>query len=161
MVSKMCRGYLTAGMLAIGVTVVLISEIDTYCHTLSAWIWYSLSVPSYKKMLQMEDYQGTKFGRQIERFCSCLVLWKALIFSQGHECFVYRLRTGLKSTWIYRSVLKNPWKLNLPWKVLEKHSKTLKSPWILSITGGFNSVFGSDFRLYDGADLKTYLLMRW
>ena len=36
MVSKMCRGYLTAGMLAIGVTVVLISEIDTYCHTLSA-----------------------------------------------------------------------------------------------------------------------------
>ena len=36
MVSKMCRGYLTAGMLAIGVTVVLITEIDTYFRTLSA-----------------------------------------------------------------------------------------------------------------------------
>ena len=36
MVSKMLRGHLTAGMLAIGVTVVLISEIDTNCHTISA-----------------------------------------------------------------------------------------------------------------------------
>ena len=35
-VSKMFRGNLTAGMLAIGVTEVLISEIDTYCHTISA-----------------------------------------------------------------------------------------------------------------------------
>ena len=53
-----------------------------------------------------------------------------------------RVRTGLKSTWIYRTVLKNPWKLNLPWKVLEKHSKALKSPWILPFTEGFNTVFG-------------------
>ena len=36
MVSKMFRGHLTAGVLAIGVTVVLISEIDTNCHTISA-----------------------------------------------------------------------------------------------------------------------------
>ena len=35
-VSKMFRGNLTAGMLAIGVTEVLISEIDTYFHTISA-----------------------------------------------------------------------------------------------------------------------------
>ena len=31
----------------------------------------------------------------------------------------------------------------MPWKVLEKHSKALKSPWILHFTGGFNSVFGN------------------
>ena len=36
MVNKMFRGNLTAGMLAIGVTVVLISEIDTNCHIISA-----------------------------------------------------------------------------------------------------------------------------
>ena len=33
-VSKMCRGNLTAGILAIGVTVVLSSEIDTNCLNL-------------------------------------------------------------------------------------------------------------------------------
>ena len=32
-VSKMCRGNLAAGILAIGVTVVLIAEIDTNCRT--------------------------------------------------------------------------------------------------------------------------------
>ena len=57
---------------------------------------------------------------------------------KGHN----RVCTGLKSTWINRTVLKSPWKLNLPWKVLEKHSKALKSPWILLFTGGFNTVFG-------------------
>ena len=64
-VSKMYRGNLTAGILAIGVTVVLISEIDTNCRTISAWIWYILSMSWYKKyvMLQMEDYQG---GRNTE-----------------------------------------------------------------------------------------------
>ena len=36
MVNKMFRGNLTADMLAIGVTVVLISEIDTNCRTISA-----------------------------------------------------------------------------------------------------------------------------
>ena len=36
MVSKMFRGNLTAGMLAIGVTVVLISEIDTNYRIISA-----------------------------------------------------------------------------------------------------------------------------
>ena len=43
---------------------------------------------------------------------------------------------------------KRPWKLNLPWKVLEKHSKALKIPWILQFTGGFNSVFG-DLNQYE------------
>ena len=43
-----------------------------------------------------------------------------------------RVHTGLKYTWIYRTVLKSPWKLILPWKVLEKHSKALKSPWIFT-----------------------------
>ena len=36
MVRKMFRGNLTAGMIAIGVTVVLISEIDTNCRSISA-----------------------------------------------------------------------------------------------------------------------------
>ena len=51
------------------------------------------------------------------------------------------VRTGLKSTWIYMTVLKSPWKLNLPWKVLEKHSKALKSPLILPFTWGLNTDF--------------------
>ena len=50
-VSKMCRGNLTAGILAIGVTVVLISEIDTNCRTISAWNWYILSMSWYKKKI--------------------------------------------------------------------------------------------------------------
>ena len=29
-------------------------------------------------------------------------------------------------TWIYRVFLKSPWKLNLPWKMLENHPKALK-----------------------------------
>ena len=49
MVSKMFRGNLTADMIAIGVTVVLITEIDTNCRTISTWIWYILSMPWYKK----------------------------------------------------------------------------------------------------------------
>ena len=47
------------------------------------------------------------------------------------EKALYRVRTGLKSTWIWRTFLKSPWKLNLPWKVLENLSKALKSAWIL------------------------------
>ena len=37
---------------------------------------------------------------------------------------------------------QSPWKLNLPWKVFEKHSKALKNLWILPFTGAFNTVFG-------------------
>ena len=55
---------------------------------------------------------------------------------------VFRVRTGLKSTWIYNTVLESPWKLNLPWKVLEKTLKGLEKYSILPFTGGFNSVFG-------------------
>ena len=39
-VSKMFRGHLTAGVLATGVKVVLISEIDTNYHTITACICY-------------------------------------------------------------------------------------------------------------------------
>ena len=49
-VSKMYRGNLTAGILAIGVTVVLILEIDTNCLTINAWIGYILSMSWYKKI---------------------------------------------------------------------------------------------------------------
>ena len=69
-----------------------------------------------------------------------------------------RVPTGLKSTRIYRTVLKSPWKLNLPWKVLEKHSKALKSPWILPLTGGFNSVFG-DLNQYNAAPNKSTTIL--
>ena len=45
----------------------------------------------------------------------------------------------LEYTGVSWKVLENK---NLPWKVLEKHSKALKSPWVLPFTGGFNSVSG-------------------
>ena len=55
MVSKMFRGNLTADMLAIGVTVVLISEIDTNCRTISA-----LNLIYFKHaMIQKEIYNAT------------------------------------------------------------------------------------------------------
>ena len=62
-VSKMCRGNLTAGILAIGVTVVLILEIDTNCLNLI----YFKHVLIKKKyvMLQMEDYQGGEIQKGI------------------------------------------------------------------------------------------------
>ena len=63
---------------------------------------------------------------------------------------IFRVRTCLKSTWIYRTVLKSPWNWNFPWKVLEKHKKAWKSPWILPFTGGFNTVIG---------DLNQYKLV--
>ena len=50
MVSKMFRVNLPADILAIGVTVVLILEIDTNCRTISARIWYILKMPWYKKI---------------------------------------------------------------------------------------------------------------
>ena len=91
MVSKMCRGNLTAGILDIGVTVVLISEIDTNCRAISAWIWYILSMSWYKKICNATNgrlYQWAKYRREFERFYSCGVLWKALIFSRCHyACF--------------------------------------------------------------------------
>ena len=50
----------------------------------------------------------------------------------------YSVCTDLKSTWIYRTVLKSPWKLNLPWKTLKCLEKSLN----FTITWEFNSVFG-------------------
>ena len=59
---------------------------------------------------------------------------------EGIIYICYRVRTGLKSTRIKRAFLKSPWKLNLPWKVLENHSKALKSPWILLFSVGLSTV---------------------
>ena len=91
MVIKMFRGNLTADMLAIGVTVVLISEIDTNFRTISAWIWYILSMPWYKNNMwcyKWKTTRGTKYRRKFERFYSCDVLRKAPIFSRWHYvCF--------------------------------------------------------------------------
>ena len=61
MVSKMFRGNLTAGMLAFGVTVVLISEIDTTASQLvpESNIFEACHDTKNKYvMLQTEDYQG-------------------------------------------------------------------------------------------------------
>ena len=71
MVSKMFRGNLTADMLAIGVTVVLISEIDTNCRTISAWIWYILSMSWYKKICNATN--GRLPGDEIQKG-----IWEAL-----------------------------------------------------------------------------------
>ena len=38
------------------------------------------------------------------------------------------------------AILKSPWKLNLPLKVLENHWKALKSPWILLFSVGLSFV---------------------
>ena len=65
---------------------------------------------SSKRVLMLELYQWTG-GPQM---------------SQPSSKMGSRVLTGLKSTWIYRTVLKSPWKLNLPWKELEKLSKSLK-----------------------------------
>ena len=40
----------------------------------------------------------------------------------------------------FRGLSWSPWKLNLPWKVLENHPKTLKSPWTVLYSVGFNTV---------------------
>ena len=73
--------------------------------------------------------------------CGPISIWAVNVMLNTNTLTYSRVRRGLKSTWIYRTVLKSPWKLNLPWKVLDKHSKALKSPWILPFTGGFNTVF--------------------
>ena len=49
--------------------------------------------------------------------------------------------TGFTQAWKVFEYTGLSWKLNLPWKVLEKHPKALKSTWILPFTGGFSTVF--------------------
>ena len=48
-------------------------------------------------------------------------------------------KTGFAQAWKVLE-FKSPWKLNLPWKVLENHSKALKSPWILLFYVGLSTV---------------------
>ena len=99
MVSKMFRGNLTARILAIGVTVVLISEIDT----ISAWIWYILSMPWYKKyvMLQIEDYQGAIWEVfAVVKSAHLQSVWLRMfcLVSHGKYNFIY-LNSALKHFW--------------------------------------------------------------
>ena len=56
MASKMFRGTLTAVVLAIGATGVLIPEIDTNCHNMSYFKHVTLIIPYV--MLQMAGYHG-------------------------------------------------------------------------------------------------------
>ena len=91
------------------------------------------------------DLRELEFFMNLTIFIKVAKIIRNYILSQYYsqnvaERFI-RVRTDLKSTWIYRTVLKCPWKLNLPWKVLEKHWTALKSPWILPFTGGFNRFF--------------------
>ena len=51
-----------------------------------------------------------------------------------------RARTGFKSTWIYRTVLKVLENYICLEKYLKDTQKTLKSPWILPFARGFNTV---------------------
>ena len=64
MVSKMFRGHLTAGVLAIGVTVVLISEIDTLVPEYVNFKHAVLEKNPYV-MLQLADYQGDEIQKAI------------------------------------------------------------------------------------------------
>ena len=126
MVSKMCRGYLTAGMLAIGVTVVLISEIDTYCHTLSAWIWYSLSVPSYKK----NATNGRLPGNETQK-TNWEVLQLLSVVKSAHLQFrgMHVLSTGFAQAWKVLEYTGVSWKILENYICLEKYLKNTQRPW--------------------------------
>ena len=52
---------------------------------------------------------------------------------------------GFAQAWKYLNLegfLEKTLKLNLPWKVLENHSKALKSPWILLFPVGLSTIDG-------------------
>ena len=51
-------------------------------------------------------------------------------------------KTGFAQAWKVLEYIGLSWKVLENKICLEKHSKALKSPWILQFTGGFNSVFG-------------------
>ena len=99
----------------------VISEIDN-----SVWALYIIQV-----IVVDDSVLYGKCSKISEHFS--LTILKKNVGWQGRNS---RVRKALKSTWIYKTVLKSPWKLNLHWKVLEKHY------WILPFTGGFNTVFG-------------------
>ena len=63
MASKMFRGTLTAVVLAIEVTVVLISVIEINCHTINIFKHVTLIEPYV--IVQIEDYQGDSIKKAI------------------------------------------------------------------------------------------------
>ena len=72
--SKMFRGTLTAVVLAIEATVVLISEIEINCHTINIFKHVSLIIPYV--ILQIADYQGDNIKKAI---WEVLQLWCVVI----------------------------------------------------------------------------------
>ena len=40
-------------------------------------------------------------------------------------------------------------------------NKSINHSWLANLLSSLIARWGSDLRLYDGSDLKTYLLMRW
>ena len=78
---------------------------------------------------------------RLSSLCSWISTFIVSTFTVSIWHWTYMVHTGLKSTWIYRTswkVLEIKYALKSTWKTL----KTLKSPWILPFTGGFNNVFG-------------------
>ena len=96
----------------------------------------------------------------IEKYMLIVFLGVILFFGSKQN---YRadIAQGLHRLEKYLNIqdLKSPWKFNLPWKVLEKHSEALKSPWILPFTGGFNTVFGDLNQYKIVVPLFNYLLL--
>ena len=114
-----------------------------FCFLVSGWaLWYRkiTSIPDHTSMPSQGVYVSHITGRK--------TWWPPLPLPTSWikpAVYANMVRTGLKSTWIYRTVLKSPWKLNLSGKVLEKHLKALKIPWILHNLACMNP--GKSFRL--------------
>ena len=115
MVSKMFRGNLTAGILAIGVTVVLISEIDTNCRTISAWIWYILSMSWYKKICNATHARlpgGRNTEGNLRGFTVVMCCEKRSLFSVGviMHVFVYWVLENIFFLILHWGWGYGPWK---------------------------------------------------
>ena len=73
------------------------------------WVILQAFLSSMKKLI-FEKTKQNKINRQM---------------TKKHKNITHRVHTGMKITWIYRTVLKSPWKLNLPWKALKAVEKAL------------------------------------
>ena len=98
--------------------------------------FYALAVYCKRFMKRFQDKSLDDF------FLPKNVFWilKRTIYVVDEKIFnIFKLKqgcTGLKVLQ-FRGL---SWKLNLPWKVLENHSKALKGPWILLFSVGLSTV---------------------
>ena len=66
------------------------------------------------------------------------------VFSQQHDSKYRPLKTEFAQAWKYLNIQdchEKSLKIEFALKVLEKHSKALKRPWILPFARGFNTDF--------------------